>query len=83
MKFIQMECIRQKAKMIKGSVSVKIDFCIKKGDKDKDIDSFLKLLLDAFNGIVYEDDKDIIELIIRKHNNQSVNQIVVLTQKVE
>ena len=77
-----MECIRQKSKVLKGDLSVKIDFCLKSKTKDKDIDSFLKLLFDGMNGYAYEDDKQIVELIVRKHRDQPVSQITVLIQKL-
>ena len=32
-----------------------------------DVDNLAKLILDAMNGIIYEDDKQVIELSIKKH----------------
>ena len=68
LKLVAIECLRQKAVMIEGTVSFKCDFLIK-DRKDIDIDAILKLLLDSFQGVCYKDDKLIIELIIRKHLN--------------
>jgi Holliday junction resolvase RusA-like endonuclease len=34
--------------------------------RDRDIDNSLKILLDSFNGVIYKDDKQVIELNIRK-----------------
>ena len=44
-------------KPLEGNLSIKIDFCIKDKNKDKDIDAILKQLLDGLEGIVYRNDR--------------------------
>lgn len=51
-------------KRLEGPVSVLIDFWFVSGS---DIDSCLKMTLDSLNGIVWEDDKQVVELSVGKH----------------
>lgn len=46
-----------------GKVRLKLNFCFK---RDRDIDSGLKVLLDALSGYIYVDDKQIVELNVIK-----------------
>lgn len=84
-KFIQlvkMEAMRQKCiNIMDGDVSMKVDFCYTDKRK-KDIDSVIKLLLDSLNGVMYKDDSQICELIIRKHSGQEENEIVVMVEEI-
>ncbi len=60
-----------KDKPIKGDISVIIELRFK--DKIKrDIDNFNKLLLDSGSGMLWEDDSQIIELVVRKFVDKSV-----------
>ena len=54
----------QKAKKIEKPVKMKMEFFWTK--KEPDIDAYLKLVLDIFEGFVYENDKQIKELIVKK-----------------
>ncbi len=59
-------------KPVQGDVSMQVDFYVK---RDCDIDGRLKCLLDALNGLAYEDDRQVIELIVTK--NKGEDQVVV------
>lgn len=62
----QVEALRQyKGKPLKGNIIVDIDFFF--ADRRRhDIDNCLKALLDAFSGVLWEDDNQIVELQVRK-----------------
>lgn len=51
------------------SVSVE---CWFKGTRKADVDNLLKLVLDAFNRIVWDDDAQVVEALVRKHANSSL-----------
>lgn len=81
--YLRLEAMRQKCiNIMEGDVAMKVDFCFR-GKRDKDIDSILKLLLDTLNGIMYKDDKQIIDLHIRKHRDQEEDEIVVLVEEIK
>jgi len=83
-KFIQMECIRQKANnMLTGGLSMKIDFCIAKGKREPDIDGILKLLLDSLEGVMYRNDKSVLFLQVAKHLDQDESELVILVEELE
>ena len=83
-KFIQMEAIRQKAnKMLTGGLSMKIDFCIKKGKREPDIDAVLKLLMDSLEDVMYKNDKSVKFLQVAKHLNQDESELVILVEEIE
>ena len=46
-----------------------------------DVDNLLKSCLDSFNGIVFDDDKTIVEIVSKKKYGEK-NQIVVLVEEV-
>jgi Holliday junction resolvase RusA-like endonuclease len=77
--YIQMECLRQGARMLSGNVSLKVDILIK-GNKDYDIDGIFKLLQDSMEGICYKNDKNIKNLVVRKHNNQDEDKFIILVE---
>lgn len=82
-KFIQMEAIRQKAnKMLTGDLSMKIDFCIKKGKREPDIDAVLKLLMDSLEDVMYKNDKSIKFLQVAKHLDQDESELVILVEEL-
>lgn len=81
-KFIQYECIRSKIKPLEGTISFKCDILIKTR-KNFDIDSIFKLLLDSLNKYAYNDDKQIIELIIRKHLNAEYDGLHICIENIE
>lgn len=80
-RYVQMESLRQKIKPIKGQVSFHMDILIHKR-KNYDIDSVNKLLFDTLNKIAYEDDKDIVELIVRKHLNAEKDALIIKIEKI-
>lgn len=55
------------------------------GDKRRrDINNYDKLIVDALEGVVYEDDKQIVELILRKKvSNKFETKIMVYEKKQE
>lgn len=56
---------KYKDKPRKEDVSVIIEFYFK-DSKRRDLDNFLKIILDSFTGFLWEDDSQIIELVLRK-----------------
>lgn len=64
-----------KKPIIFGEVKVTIDFYFK--DKRMDIDNAVKSLLDCMSGICWKDDRQIVELIARKHVNKSNPSILI------
>lgn len=46
-----------------------------------DVDNLLKSCLDSFNGIVFDDDKTIVEIVSKKKYGEK-NQIIVLVEEV-
>ena len=78
-----MEAIRQKANnVLSNDLSMKIDFCIKSGKRNKDIDSFLKLMLDALEDVMYKNDNQIVSLEIKKHLDQEEDEIIILVEEL-
>ena len=79
-KLIQMEAIRQmnnrQSKLIEGHISFYMDVDIKK-IKAPDIDGLLKMLLDALENICYTNDKEILDLRVRKHFNMGEDKITI------
>ncbi len=75
-RYVQMECIRQKVKPIKGPILFYMDILISKR-KNYDIDASLKLLFDSLNKIAFEDDKNIVDLRVRKHLDQEEDSLVI------
>ena len=63
-------------------ISLKIDLLRKNKANDIDCDGILKLLLDSLEGICYNNDKQICEIIIRKHLFQNENKIVLSCEKI-
>lgn len=55
-----------KGKLESADCDVKIDLYFK-DKRRRDVDNYNKLVLDALEGIVYEDDKQIQKLIVEKH----------------
>jgi len=75
-KYVRFECLRQRIKPIQGDLSFRCDICIK-NRKNFDIDAVLKLLFDSLNGYAYKDDKQIVELIVRKHLDKKKDEIIL------
>ena len=45
--------------------------------KNYDIDATLKLLFDSLNKIAFEDDKNIVDLKVRKHLSQEEDKLII------
>lgn len=83
-KMMQIQAVVQKAnKILDGSLSMKVDFCIKKGAKEPDVDAPLKLLLDGMEGIMYKDDKQILFLQVAKHLDQEESELIILVEEMK
>jgi Holliday junction resolvase RusA-like endonuclease len=51
---------------VQGAMSVTCDFYLS-GERSIDIDNALKLVLDAFNGVVWQDDSQVVEVHAHKY----------------
>ena len=51
--------------------------------KKPDIDNTLKVVLDALNGVAYEDDKQVVEVICRKWYSQSTGFLKISVREVK
>ena len=77
-KYVKMEALRQKVKLLENTqIIFKADIMISKR-KNYDIDAVLKLLLDSLEGVVYKNDKYIVDLHIRKHLLADEDEIVIM-----
>ena len=47
-----------------------------------DIDGLLKLLFDSLNGLAYIDDKQIVDLRVRKHLNEIEDKLIIKIEEV-
>ena len=81
-KYVQIECIRQKIKPIKGQILFYMDILISKR-RNYDIDATLKLLFDSLNKIAFEDDKNIVDLRVRKHLNQEEDKLIIKIEEIK
>ena len=48
-----------------------------------DIDNVLKAVMDALNGVAYEDDKQVVEVICRKWYSQSTGFLKISVREVK
>ena len=81
-KYIQMKCLQQKAKVTSKDVLFHMDILICKR-KNYDIDALLKLLFDSFNGLVYKDDEQIVDLRVRKHRKQTEDKLIIKIEEIK
>ena len=51
--------------------------------RNYDIDATLKLLFDSLNKIAFEDDKNIIDLRVRKHLNQEEDKLIIKIEEIQ
>jgi len=65
---------------LKADIRLKIEYHIT-GKVGKDIDNILKAILDSLNGIVYEDDKQITELSVKKIRQSKANKIIIKAEE--
>ena len=68
-------------KILEGHIKFYMDIDVKK-EKSPDIDALLKQLLDALQGLCYKDDKQILDLRVRKHLNQGEDKITILIKNI-
>ena len=61
----------------KGKFSVKVYLYLK---RDRDIDSSFKLLLDALEGVVWENDKQVVEIYCRKYKSDNPRMLVEIKE---
>jgi len=81
-KHIQMEVLRQKQnKMLEGHLYFYMDIEVRKV-KSPDIDALLKQLFDALEDLCYKNDKQILDLRVRKHLNQGEDKITIFIDKI-
>ena len=74
-KLIQMTVLSQKQKnILKGDILFYVDI-IRKGKVSPDIDGLQKILQDSLEGFCYTNDKQIMDLRVRKHLNQGINEV--------
>jgi len=82
-KLIQSMVLQQKQdKMLEGHLLFYMDIDVKKV-KSPDIDALLKQLFDALEDLCYKNDKQILDLRVRKHLNQNEDKITILIDKIE
>jgi len=81
-KQIQMAVIHQKMdKMLEGDIRFLMDIDVKKV-KSPDIDALLKQLFDALEGLCYKNDRQILDLRVRKHLNQGEDKITIFIEEI-
>jgi len=80
-KYVQMKCLQQKVKPILGDVLFCMDILICKRN-NYDIDAVLKLLFDSFNGYAYKDDKQIVDLRVRKHYKAEKDALIIKIEEI-
>ena len=80
-KYINDICLINRVKPLKKDISFYMDILISKRN-NYDIDGLLKLLFDSLNGLAYIDDKQIVDLRIRKHRNQSEDKLIIKIEEV-
>ncbi len=67
--------------MLKGPVKLDITLYFKDRRK-RDIDNYLKILLDSMKNVYFEDDDQIIELCVRKIIKHDVDKTIIVVSSV-
>ena len=80
-RYINDLCLVKRVKPFQKDVLFYMDILISKRN-NYDIDGLLKLLFDSLNGLAYIDDKQIVDLRIRKHRNQSEDKLIIKIEEV-
>jgi Holliday junction resolvase RusA-like endonuclease len=62
--------------MIEGPIKVVVHFFIM-GTRSIDLDNLLKSLLDNLEGVVFENDSQIVEIVAYKHQRSDANKMTV------
>jgi len=82
-KHIQNSVMAQKmSKRLEGDICFYMDIDVK-NVKSPDIDALLKQLFDALEGLCYKNDRQILDLRVRKHLNQGEDKITILIEEIE
>ena len=74
-------CLINRVKPFKKDISFYMDILISKRN-NYDIDGLLKLLFDSLNGLAYIDDKQIVDLRVRKHLNEIEDKLIIKIEEV-
>ena len=74
-------CLINRVKPFKKDISFYMDILISKRN-NYDIDGLLKLLFDSLNGLAYIDDKQIVDLRVRKHLNETEDKLIIKIEEV-
>ena len=61
----------------KGQFSVTVYLYLK---RDRDIDSSFKLLLDALEGVVYKNDRQVVEIYCRKYKSDNPKMLIEIKE---
>ncbi len=80
-KYINDICLINRVKPLKKDISFYMDILISKRN-NYDIDGLLKLLFDSLNGLAYIDDKQIVDLRVRKHLNETEDKLIIKIEEV-
>ena len=72
-------CVRQGLRPLDGPVRLTLDFY--RPRKAGDLDNVLKAPLDALKGFAYHDDKQIVELHARRHDDKARPRVEVLIEQ--
>lgn len=79
--YIEQAISQYKDKQLTEDLKVEVDFYF--GDKRKrDIDNYNKLVLDSMNKVVWEDDEQIQELILRKFYDKENPRAEITIEKI-
>lgn len=65
--------------LLEGHVEVEIDLHFD-NKRRRDVDNYVKVIFDALEGHLYEDDRQVIALSIRKHINEDRSRTVVVVR---
>ena len=80
-KYINDICLINRVKPFKKDISFYMDILISKRN-NYDIDGLLKLLFDSLNGLAYIDDKQIVDLRVRKNLNETEDKLIIKIEEV-
>ena len=77
---LQWMAAAKKARMLDGAVELRFTWYCRKKCRGGDLDNRLKVILDALEGIIYEDDKQVVRIVAQKVMNAGRDgaQVVVL-----
>ncbi len=64
-------------RVIPASIRIRMTVDLYYGSHERDIDSSLKATLDCLQGVVYENDRQIVELAVRKFQDKSAPRLEI------